>query len=546
VTRRSLSAAVFVAVIAGFASAVVEDVASGVVCAALVGCGVLALSLRPHRRTGVLLVLTGVAWFAGSLDPALVLVHRVPLVYLILSYPTGRLRTMPGRLALVATTVTALAPALARAEWATLVTAGLVGLAAVHRYARSAGPMRRATGVALVGALAYTTVLSVAAVERMVTWEAGAGILLAYEAVVAAIAIGSVAGLVAGRWTEATIADLVIDLGASAETGTLRDRLAAAVGDPSLVIGYRIAENEHFVDDAGRVVDKPPSGSRMAVTEIGGKSEPSAIVIHDRAVDDDERVWASVGSAVRIAVDNARLQASIRSRVSQIRDSRSRIVRAADEQRLLVAGELDRGAERRLAHVATLLAAAADHADIEFTDVQRAVSDARDELRNSVQGIRPAALTHGGLAAAIPILVARSPVPVDVNVEVGRLEPAVEGALYFACAEALTNVAKHASATRASVDVGAVGSMVTAVVADNGVGGAGDTGGSGLRGLTDRIEALGGTVVVDSPPGRGTRMVFSVPVALAPPDPPDRIDLSRVAGGDRPRVMAGIHEAASQ
>ena len=122
-------------------------------------------------------------------------------------------------------------------------------------------------------------------------------------------------------------------------------------------------------------------------------------------------------------------------------------------------------------------------------------------------------MTNGGLAAALPELASRAPVPVDVDVDVGRVPTAVEAAVYFVCSEALTNVAKHGCASRAQIDVKLAGDRIAVTITDDGVGGADARRGSGLRGLADRVDTLGGRLSVESPPGNGTRIVAEIPTA---------------------------------
>ena len=121
-------------------------------------------------------------------------------------------------------------------------------------------------------------------------------------------------------------------------------------------------------------------------------------------------------------------------------------------------------------------------------------------------------LSERGLAAALAGLAARSPLPVELRVTAQRATPSVEAAIYFTVAEALTNVAKHAHATRASVTIDIAETAITAEIADDGIGGAGTTEGSGLRGLADRLDALGGTLSIDSPPGGPTTISAQVPL----------------------------------
>jgi signal transduction histidine kinase len=195
--------------------------------------------------------------------------------------------------------------------------------------------------------------------------------------------------------------------------------------------------------------------------------------------------------------------------------ARSRLVAAADEARRRLERDLHDGAQQQLVLAAVTLARA--QAQVRGTPAEGTVADALAqlnraiaELRNLARGIHPAVLSERGLAAALEGLVARSPVPVELRVPHVRLAPAVEAAIYFTVAEALTNVAKHARATLARVEIEAGDGAVTALIADNGRGGADVTAGSGLRGLTDRLEALGGTLAVDSSPRGGTIIRASV------------------------------------
>jgi signal transduction histidine kinase len=125
--------------------------------------------------------------------------------------------------------------------------------------------------------------------------------------------------------------------------------------------------------------------------------------------------------------------------------------------------------------------------------------------------MHPATLTEHGLGASVRELAERSPVTVEVAVPATRFPPTVEAAAYFICAESLTNVAKHAEASRVHIGITQENGQLTVVVVDDGVGGADPSRGSGLRGLCDRVEALGGSLAVESPPGGGTRVRAELP-----------------------------------
>ncbi len=148
--------------------------------------------------------------------------------------------------------------------------------------------------------------------------------------------------------------------------------------------------------------------------------------------------------------------------------------------------------------------------------VREELAHALEELRELARGIHPAVLTDRGLAAAVDALVSRSPVPVVADVPRERLPPAVEAALYYVVSESLANVAKYAGASSVRVRVVHEDGTAAVEVADDGAGGADPERGSGLRGLLDRVEALNGTLVVDSPPGGGTRVRAEVPLPLPP------------------------------
>jgi signal transduction histidine kinase len=303
----------------------------------------------------------------------------------------------------------------------------------------------------------------------------------------------------------------VVDLGELGDAGTLRDRLARALGDPSLVVGYWLPAEGRYVDEAGRPVELPIAGGERAVTPIEQDGEPVAALVHDGSVLGDPRLVADVAAAARLAVANARLQAEVRSRVAEVAASRRRIIEAADTQRRGLEQRLHRGAEQRLGRVAELLSDSGPP----LAEVAVGLEAARAELREFARGVHPATLVEGGLAAAVTELAERSPLPVQVKAPSGRLPAAVEAAAYFVCSEALTNMAKYAQASHASVRLEIRDGVLVVEVADDGTGGADPAGGSGLRGLADRVEALGGRLRIDSPPGRGTRVTAELPLAEA-------------------------------
>jgi signal transduction histidine kinase len=516
-----LPAAVVLAVAAEWASyegdleLVVADAVVGLV---LVTCGAIAWERRSESRVGPLMAVAGFTWFAGNFWQAALYLHRGPLVHLHISYPTGRLRRRLAQATVAAAYVDAVVEPIAQNDVVTLVLAGLVATAAADVFLRASGTARRAGVPAFAAAVAFASVLALGAIQRLAGWDADREVLWAYDVVIACLAVVLLVDLLRGRWADAVVADLVVDLGKRADTRTLQDELGRALGDRSLVLGYWLPEEGRYVDDAGRRVELPEPGAGRAITPITSDGEPVAVLVHDKAVLEDPALVESVASAARLAVSNARLQAEVRARVLELAASRRRIVEAADAQRRRLGRELHEGAERRLAGVAGLLAQAREGADeaaaTQLAEVEDELRGARAELHDFAQGIHPSALTEGGLSAALPELAGRGGVPVELEVSVGRLPPAIEAAVYFLCSEALANTAKHAEATRVTIGVSRSSGRLLVAVADDGIGGADPAGGTGLRGLADRIEALGGRLSLESLPRLGTRLRAEIPVDL--------------------------------
>jgi len=500
----------------------------------LITCGLLAWTRRPQSRIGLLIGLTGFAWFFGTLagsriggvaaaGAALLFVHRGPLCHAIIGYPRGR---APDRLSLAvvaAAYVYAAAAPLARNDTVTIAVSFLVLAATIRGYAQAAGPGRRARVTAIAAAAALAVPLAGGAVARLT--GAGPGVEQAvpwgYEAVLVLIAAGFLADMVRGRWTQAVVTRLVVDLGAGTGTGTLQARLAHALGDRSLAIAYWLPETSGYVDESGNPMALPGAGSGKAVTVIEQQGERIAALVHDAAVLDDPGLMDAVASAARIALANVQLRAKVRRQVAELDASRRRLLAAGDAQRRRLQQELRAGAGERLKEVGELVdlglraarAAPVGAVAARLEDARRELDAAQAELQELAAGIHPVVLTERGLGPALSCLAERAPVPVRLAVAAQRLPAAIETAVYFICSEALTNVGKYAHASRAELAVRAEGDLVTVLVADDGIGGADPSAGSGLRGVADRVEALGGRFRVESPAGGGTRLLAEIPAA---------------------------------
>jgi signal transduction histidine kinase len=297
----------------------------------------------------------------------------------------------------------------------------------------------------------------------------------------------------------------------------VREMLAESLGDRTLSIAYWLPDRATFVDDDGRPVELPHPGSGRAWTSVERDGRRVAAIVHDAELDASAELVHAAAAAAALAIDNERLKADLRARVEELRVSRVRIVQAGDEARRRLERDLHDGAQQRL--VALSLDLRALKARVRGTEVEPVIDELGDklavalaELRELARGIHPAVLTERGLGPAIEALSERLPLTVENDVAVeGRLTPAIEAAAYFVVAEGLTNVVKYALVDRARVVVRRERDMLVVSVADDGTGGADPAGGTGLRGLNDRLAALDGTLEVHSPDDAGTRLLARIP-----------------------------------
>jgi signal transduction histidine kinase len=489
------------------------DVTTGLV---LVAAAALAWVRRPRSHIGPLLALTGVTWLAGDISSSLVYVHRGPLVHTLLTHPSGRSRTPPVLAVIALAYVNGAIPTLARSPWPTIVLGAVVVGTAALRFATARGIERKTALVPLACATATWGTLAFAAVGTLA--GAGTGGLAAwgYELAIALTGVALVVDLVSERAVRATATGLVVDLGSAGEGAEgVRAAIARAVGDPGLAILYRA--DDQWVDEEGRPARLPGAEAGTQVSTISGEDGlPVAAIVHDPAALGDELLARSVAAAVRLAVTNVRLQADVEARVLEVAASRRRLVEASDFERRRLSEQLRAGAESRLAAVAAELERLA-RAEPALDGLAAELEAARDDLAHFAQGVHPRALTERGLPAALRVLAAQAALPVELEVPAIRMPAAQEAAFYFVCSEALANVAKYADATNAWIAVGAGGGRVRVLVTDDGRGGADPTAGSGLRGLADRVEALGGRLFVESEPGRGTTVAAVLPQTDAGP-----------------------------
>jgi signal transduction histidine kinase len=511
-----------------------------------IGTGLFASWRRPANPTGLLMTAAGFAWFVSQLsasDADLLFTIGIAIDslfvaivgHLLIAFPSGRLHTGAERalaaVAYFAVTILQLPSLLfeERGEPRNLLIVeedqGLsdaldagqyvvaLGLAAAALAILSRRPRRpELVPVLWTGGLAFVVFViakgfdAAGSPQDVLDWLS--------EALLAAVPFAFLAGLLRGRLAQgAAVSELIARVGDLPGEGPLRAALADALDDPSLALAYWLPESERFVDAQGHPVKVGGPGW----TEVEVQGRRIAAIAHDPALSDEPQLVRAAGAAAALALENQRLSAELRARIEDLRASRARLVEATDAERRRIERDLHDGAQSRLVALALKLRLAkmkvepGSEAAALLDESSAELQASLDELRELARGIHPAILTDHGLGPAVRALADRAPVPVDVSVAELELPPTVETAVYFAVAEALTNVAKYAGASSAAVTVSRAASAVVVEVTDDGVGGADPAAGSGLRGLADRVGALDGRISVESPPGAGTRLRAEIP-----------------------------------
>jgi signal transduction histidine kinase len=519
-------------------------------------CGLFAWRRRPAGRFGPLMIAAGFVNFVATLvwstsdipytvGQAIDLVPPVLFLHVFLAFPDGRLRGRFVRALVVTSYGTAICLELVRMHFGEfgphnllggdanpgvaevarkiqLTTVSLscltgVGVLAVRRW-QAGRPLRRslallvdAFGLALV-MIAFLFVSAAFGGPWVAQIRWATFVTLALAPVVFLI------GLLQARLARSALGDLVVELRGDLAPSDLRDALARTLRDPSLELAYWLPEFATYTDVDGHPLDIRDLGRGRATTLIDRKGEHVAALLHDPSLQDEPELLAAVTAAAGIAVENARLQADLRARLEELRGSRARVIDAAQKERQRLERNLHDGAQQRLIALSlqlSLLEARLEgdsDATIQLDQARREIALSLEELRDVARGIHPAVLSGHGLQVALESIVARASVPVRLTVELeGRLQERLEVVAYYVVSESLANIAKHARATRATVAVGRRdGDMVVEVV-DDGIGGADTERGSGLRGLADRVEALGGRLRVWTPHGGGTRVKAEIP-----------------------------------
>ena len=337
--------------------------------------------------------------------------------------------------------------------------------------------------------------------------------------VIGASAIVFLMGLLDARLARSSVGNLLLELRTEPGPADLQNALARALRDPSLALAYWLPDFGTYVGHDGREFVLREDQERTSTPiDLGG--EHVAVLIHDRALGEERELLDAVVAAAGIALENGRLHAELAARLEEVKESRARVIEASQKERQRLERNLHDGAQQRLIALSLQLRSLEQklgddsEARTQLDEARREIALSLDELRAVARGLHPAVLSGHGLEVALESIAAHAPLPVRLSVRIaGRLPEPVEVAAYYVVSESLANAAKHARATDASVSVAQTLGGVVVEVVDDGVGGADSERGSGIRGLADRVEALGGRLRIWTPTGGGTRVRAEIPCA---------------------------------
>ena len=519
---------------------------------ALVLAGVVTAFGRRAERIGDLAVLAGLVWVAPvwvGWDKGSPLVRSLGmlaagfifplLLHLVLAYPSGRLRGGVARALVFAVYLEAALAALGRAlfwdpffdpgcwancsdnvlllhslprlargievgdRWFTAAAAAALMAVCARRLLRDSGPARRA----LLPVALPAILLAAAVIAHTITLQrrpledpsdpAFRAIFVIGGVEVLLLAAGLVWAAVRTRVQRRAVARIATSLGQAPPPGSLQAALVQAVGDPQLQIAYWLPDAQRYVDANGRPVAEPVAAPGRALTALVRDGRRIAVVSHTAALPDLER---ELGAAVRLALENERLQAEALAQLDQLRASRVRIVESGDSERRRLERDLHDGAQQRLLALSYDLRLARTTAQADgdtqtgslLTQATDQAQAALEELRGLAHGIYPAILAEAGLAPALATLADAAPLPVEIrNSAQGRYPAGVETAAYLLVAEALED-ATGRDASHAAISIVQDGGWLVVTVQDDGT-----TRTSAMVQLADRVGALDGSLAVE-------------------------------------------------
>jgi signal transduction histidine kinase len=411
-----------------------------------------------------------------------------------------------------------IASTLTKVQWAILAASSLtVAIVIGHRWLTASRPRRRALLPSLAGSLC--AVLYTANLTTLIAGSPSTALMSVLNAALLTVPAALLWSVLRSRLARGGLPDLFRELGTLRGPG-LELGLAKALGDPELVLAYRVPHERAYIDGRGQPVELPEPGGDRTVARLEREGHGLGMLVYDASLDEDPELVEAVAATAAVALDDARLQAESEDRLAELRVSRERLIAASDAERRRLERNLHDGAQQRLVSVAlqlrmiqSRLRTDPDLAEELLTKANEELSQSLQELRELARGIHPAVLNHG-LEAALTSLAARATIPTTVRFDsTVRLPERVELAAYFVACEALANVGKYAQASTASVQVSRRNGKAVVEISDDGVGGADESAGTGLQGLADRVAALEGSLRILSPPGVGTVVTAELPCA---------------------------------
>jgi signal transduction histidine kinase len=342
-----------------------------------------------------------------------------------------------------------------------------------------------------------------------------------------AIPLAIVVGLALERQFMGQALARFVDQLAAATPARLQQLMAEVLHDPTLTIAYPRPTRGTYVDSTGASVPMPVEDARQALAAIERDGAPVASVLYDTALADQEAFVRAAGAVAALRLQQAQLEADLKASMSDLAQSRRRLVDAADAERERIERDLHDGAQQHLVGLRVKLELATDaikhdreRGERMLAEIGSDLDEALEELRALAHGVYPPLLSEHGLAEALKSTARSCPVPVSVHVGgIRRYRADLETAVYFCCREALQNVARHAGRDAlTTIDLAEERSQLRFSVCDTGVGftRSEQAPGSGIVNMRDRIEAVGGTLNVTSEPESGTVVSGCVPVALPP------------------------------
>ncbi|MEF2979126.1 sensor histidine kinase [Subtercola sp. YIM 133946] len=516
-----------------------------------VGAGVVAWWRRPNNATGALIVFGGLAVFVGGLVnlgiPVLDVISVVfatsvlaVAVHLLHAFPSGRLH---GRLSTATVIVGYVVSIVLQAPlyFVRDDNAGLFRAIVMGQQILGLAVMVVTAGI-LVGRLRAADRAHRRVLLPLFLYGSLAVLLIPLAPIIlpplgvpspmvgvvqltlsAGLPIAFLLGVLTGGFARTGELDaLSAWLGlAGATRSAVARALASTLGDDSLRVVYWAADRSVFVDERGVAVDTAQGDRNRSWLDVRVDSRLVGAIVYDRRMIADEQLVRRAGEVLAIAVDRERLTAELLASNGELLQSRLRLVETADRERTRIAQDLHDGLQVQLvllALEAQQIGTAPDASpgtSIASTELRQRIDEAAADLRRLVHNVLPAALVERGLSAAAEDLVDRLAIPatLDLQVDDESLEPATTNTAYFILAEALTNAVRHSGASAVEVRLSQSHDRLSIQVADNGVGGASVESGTGLKGLIDRVDVLGGSFWIESPRHQGTRVKVELPCA---------------------------------